>query len=195
MNDNQVLTQEEINALIGGDAGVPADASNTPESPAVEAPQPQEAPVAAAEAVAAPPQAPPAPIAATAAPAAAGPPPAPDVPPAPEAATMEPAAQVPQSAATSDPAAQERIASLERALAESDARVRQVEASVLEAAQQIQMLIATVQDMMGNLGATPAYGVKNTFVCGTCSSQGTVAIPVKCTNCSTDTMFGWWPGQ
>ena len=200
MVNNQVLSQEEINALVERDTAVSAAPSDTVEAPAVEAPpQPQEAPDAASPAVAAPPQAPAAPVAATAASAAVGPPPASSMPsPAPqpvETVPMAPAAQAPHSAATADPAAQERIAKLESALAESDARVRQVEASVQEAAQQVQMLIATVQDMMGNLGATPAYGVQKSFTCGTCSAQGSVAIPVRCTNCNTDTMFGWWPGQ
>ena len=183
MDNNQVLSQEEINALIGGNAGVPAAPSDTPEAQAVEAPpQPQEAPDAAS---------PPVP--------AAGPPPALSMPssaPQPAAAvTMAPTAQPGQAPVTADPAAQERIDKLETALAESDARVREVEASVQEAAQQVQMLIATVQDMMGNLGSTPAYGVQKSFTCATCSAQGTVAIPVKCTTCQTDTMFGWWPGQ
>ena len=190
MNDNQVLTQEEINALIGGDAGEPPAPPDAAEGPAVEAPpETQEAPDAASPDAAAATPAPSAPV------AAAAPAPAADPPPAAQPPAAAPAAQAGQTPVTADPAAQERIAKLESALAESDARVRQVEASVQESAQQVQMLIATVQDMMGNLGSTPAYGVQKTFTCGMCNAQGTVAIPVKCTTCQTDTMFGWWPGQ
>ncbi len=47
-----------------------------------------------------------------------------------------------------------------------------------------------VQEVLKN---TPLKGLCSKFQCKGCSSQGLLAIPVRCTACGKMTRWGWWP--
>jgi len=44
-----------------------------------------------------------------------------------------------------------------------------------------------------NLQSTLGYGIKKTFRCDSCGSQGFVASQVVCSKCGTAGWWGWWP--
>jgi hypothetical protein len=44
-----------------------------------------------------------------------------------------------------------------------------------------------------NLQSTLGYGVRKTFRCDSCGTQGFVASQVSCSKCGTASWWGWWP--
>ena len=122
----------------------------------------------------------------------------------------------PEPAETLDPsphpAAESKIAELEAALTSANAAVddlksefahissridtlRDTANTVTQVAQQLQGLNATVSAMAEHLSGTPGYGAQRSFTCTHCGSQGTVAVPMKCTKCNQDNLMGWFPPQ
>jgi hypothetical protein len=50
-----------------------------------------------------------------------------------------------------------------------------------------------VSNIITLLKGTPGYGVRNSYTCSNCGSNGLIAIPVKCSSCGTQGWLGWWP--
>ena len=50
-----------------------------------------------------------------------------------------------------------------------------------------------VTTVLTKLGDTPSYGVRSDFTCESCGSQGFAAIPLRCTSCGKEGLWGWWP--
>lgn len=45
----------------------------------------------------------------------------------------------------------------------------------------------------GNLQATMGYGIQKAFRCDSCGTGGYVTTQVVCSNCGTESWWGWWP--
>jgi len=52
-----------------------------------------------------------------------------------------------------------------------------------------------VTTVLRKLRDTPSYGVRSDFTCESCGSQGFAAIPLRCTSCGKEGLWGWWPDQ
>ena len=50
-----------------------------------------------------------------------------------------------------------------------------------------------LEELIQYLPNTLGYGVRASFVCGSCETQGLVGSRVTCTQCGTETWVGWWP--
>lgn len=222
-NDNKVLSQEEIDAMLaggsddgddGGDAEIEAPSTPpVPEkapAPVAAETEPEPEPAAVAEAVAqptAPETAPepviiPEPVAPPPAPSPAPPPTSVLTPePAPPAATpaLAPAQPTPAAptATTLDNEAlnglTERVGRLETALAESNNNMRQIRQEFQTFATQVQLIGSRMEGVLDNLKSTLGYRAQKTFTCTSCDADGDVAAKVKCTGCGKENWWGWWP--
>ena len=179
MSADKVLSQEEIDAMLGG--GSPATEEAAPEA-------------AAEPTVPAVIQEPP--------PQAAAPPPV-------AAAPQPPPAGVPSSQLSAEGtqlvlnkmmermetigAAMERIGQLEKAVIESNAAVRQIRQDMQNMANQVQLVSSKVDGILANLKATIGYRAQKTFTCSSCKTSGNVATRVRCTQCGEENWWGWWP--
>ena len=88
------------------------------------------------------------------------------------------------------------VAELKKALSQAEDRIQSVSVTagnVTQVAQQVQALNATVAAITEQLAGTPGYGAQKNFVCSSCQSTGTVAVPLKCTKCGGDNWMGWFP--
>ena len=178
-DSEQVLTQEQIDAMLAGgsiDQSVPADAPE--ESPVTVTPTTIDA-VREQEAAMPPPA--PAPVAVAA--------------PAPVAVA---APVTPPLAAADFGALQGTIDQLSQRLAHLESSLQQAEQlrSEFQAwVGQLQTITSTVESMMGSLQGTVGYGAHESFICSSCQSQGNVAAKLNCTACGEDNWWGWWPPQ
>jgi hypothetical protein len=66
-------------------------------------------------------------------------------------------------------------------------------ASLKAAVQQIQNVSSQVEVISEGLRGTAGYNISKTFSCGSCGSVGVVAVKVKCTKCGQENWWGWWP--
>jgi hypothetical protein len=57
---------------------------------------------------------------------------------------------------------------------------------------QIQGLEGKLGQIEQKLRASLGVGVRDTFKCTHCGTDGLVAIHLKCTGCSHETWWGWW---
>ena len=169
-DDNKVLSQEEIDAMLSGGASGNAEASGQQEA----------APPAGASPAPASPQ------------PTAAPPPAPATP-VPDT-TQEIINRMAERLETLG-AAMERITQLERALTETNAAFRQIHQDFQAMAGQVQLVSSRVEGILDNLKATLGYRAQKTFTCPSCSSHGEVAAQIKCTHCGQQNWWGWWPGD
>lgn len=222
-NDNKVLSQEEIDAMLAGgsddgddegDAEIEAPSSPpVPErspAPVAAETEPEPEPAAVAEAVAQPtaPETAPEPVII---PEPVAPPPAPSpAPPPTSVLTPEPAPPAPTPAlapAQPTPAAAmattldnealngltERVGRLEAALAESNNNMRQIRQEFQTFATQVQLIGSRMEGVLDNLKSTLGYRAQKTFTCTSCDADGDVAAKVKCTGCGKENWWGWWP--
>ena len=222
-NDNKVLSQEEIDAMLAGGSDDGDDESDAeieapppppvPErspAPVAAETEPEPEPAAVAEAVAQPTAPEPAPEPVII-PEPVAPPPAPPpaLPPAP-VLTPEPASPAPALApaqpATTPAAAMattldnealngltERVGRLEAALAESNNNMRQIRQEFQTFATQVQLIGSRMEGVLDNLKSTLGYRAQKTFTCTSCDADGDVAAKVKCTGCGKENWWGWWP--
>ena len=157
------MSQEEIDAMVASGTG---SGGETPAAPAQEA-APAPAPAPPQEAAPAPISAAPGSAFAAAALGAPSPPP------------------VAAGAAAAD--ADQRLAGLEATVAQ----LAQADTQAL--AQQVAALSARLEELIQYLPNTMGYGVRASFVCGSCEAEGLVGSRVTCTQCGTETWVGWWP--
>ena len=173
-DSDQVLTQESIDTMLAGgtvEQSFPAEAR--PEGPVVVTPTTIDE-VRARE---------------TDAPA-----PAPEPDPLPTAAPPV----VPPVAAADFEALQRTIDQLYQRLAQLESSIQQTEQlrSEFQAwVGQLQTTNSTVEILMASLQATVGYGAHESFICGSCQSQGNVAAKLNCTACGEENWWGWWPTQ
>ena len=73
-------------------------------------------------------------------------------------------------------------------------------ASVKQAQQDIQMLVAQIQTLntkietvVAGLGGTVGYAAHENFQCKNCKNKGLVAAELSCTSCGTKSWWGWFP--
>ena len=66
-------------------------------------------------------------------------------------------------------------------------------AALKAAIQQIQNVSSQVEVISEGLRGTAGYNISKIFSCGSCGSVGVVAIKVKCTKCGQENWWGWWP--
>jgi hypothetical protein len=181
MPSDQVLSQEDIDAMLGGGAAAP-DPVEVAEPPPPAAPAPAPAPVAPPPPEPEPniPEAPP--IAAQRTAPTAGPPPqtGPSV--------------VAASTATDDELVA-RLDRMEKALAEMKTLVDKTTQELQSEASQRQALTAELADIQKGLTATIGYRAQETFTCTNCQTVGQVAAPLNCTSCGTLNWWGWYPPQ
>ena len=222
-NDNKVLSQEEIDAMLAGgsddgddegdaeiEAPPPPPVPERSPAPVAAETEPEPEPAAVAEAVAQPTAPEPAPEPVII-PEPVAPPPAPPpaLPPAP-VLTPEPASPAPALAlapAQPTPAAPtattldnealngltERVGRLEAALAESNNNMRQIRQEFQTFATQVQLIGSRMEGVLDNLKSTLGYRAQKTFTCTSCDADGDVAAKVKCTGCGKENWWGWWP--
>lgn len=205
-NDNKVLSQEEIDAMLAGgsddgddEGDAEIEAPSTPPvperspAPVAAETEPEPEPAAVAEAVAQPtaPETAPEPVIIPEPPA---PSPAPVLTPEPAPPAPTPAAP---TATTLDNEAlnglTERVGRLEAALAESNNNMRQIRQEFQTFATQVQLIGSRMEGVLDNLKSTLGYRAQKTFTCTSCDADGDVAAKVKCTGCGKENWWGWWP--
>ncbi len=172
-----VMSQEEIDALVGADPDPLETAASAP-APAESAPD--------------------------SAPAAAAPAPDPDPDPEPAAPTptlIVPATPTPaptptlvvsaDSSGTSD--ITQRLTSLEATVAalQQSAGGGQNDAAIQALNQQVQALSAQMNQLVQHLQNSLGFGLRGSFQCGTCNAQGLVGSRVSCMHCGTESWIGW----
>ncbi len=200
MNDNKVLSQADIDAMLS-----PAeDSEEAPrETVAVAAPEifvpPPTVttitpPEPAAAAPVASPVAPPEPVAA----APVAPPVAPPAPAvaAPDNSSIDALqALVNQLAERLEKAeaSLNAVGTLERAIAEINTAVRSIQQNHSAALQQLATLTTSIAGLQENSRGTLGYRARHTFQCDSCASKKTVATRIKCTSCGKENWWGWWP--
>ena len=81
----------------------------------------------------------------------------------------------------------------ETAMAETQAAIRDIQRDLQDVVGTLQILNGRFEEIAGKLRETPVYGVKSGFKCAPCGSQGLLAVPVRCTGCGHETLWGWWP--
>ena len=172
-DSEQVLTQEQIDAMLAGgtvEQSVPAEApAETPVSvtpTTIDEVRAQETEAAA--------------------------PPPPPLPPAvaPPVAPPVAAADSGVLQGTIDQLSQ-RLAQLESSMQQSEQLRSEFQAWV----GQLQTITSTVESLMASLQGTVGYGAHQSFIWCSCQSQGNVAAKLNCTACGEENWWGWWPPQ
>ena len=150
----EVMSQEEIDALVGSEP-----------DPLTAAAAPEPAPAAAAPA--------PTPIA-----------------PAPAPTLLVPADNSDMSAIT------QRLANLEATVAalQQSAGGGQYDAVIQALSQQVQALSTQLTQLGPHLQNSLGFGLRGSFQCGSCGTQGAVGSRVSCMHCGTESWIGW-PAQ
>ena len=57
--------------------------------------------------------------------------------------------------------------------------------------QQVQALSAQMNELMPHLQNSLGYGLRGSFQCGSCGTQGAVCSRVSCMHCGTESWIGW----
>lgn len=52
-----------------------------------------------------------------------------------------------------------------------------------------------VDKIIAELDSSPLIGVKERFKCSSCGSSGLLAVKLRCTQCNSETWWGWHPKQ
>ena len=113
------------------------------------------------------------------------------------AAAAEPAPTLLVSADNSGMSAiSQRLANLETAVAtlQQSTGGGQNDAVIQALNQQVQALNAQVNQLMPHLQNSLGYGLRGSFQCGSCGTQGAVGSRVSCMQCGTESWIGW-PAQ
>ena len=90
-------------------------------------------------------------------------------------------------------AATKGFGSLEKGIADLTSTVQTLLQNYQTLTQHLQSQSTHVQGIADNSKATPGYGLRKSFKCNRCASQGTVASRVKCTSCGNENWWGWFP--
>jgi hypothetical protein len=174
----QLLSQEEVDAMLAGAAEVKSAPAEAP------ADTPVSVSATSMEEIRARETAPTDPASAT-----------PDSPPTQPAALPAPAlpAAALNEGATQETVSQlsERVYRLEAALQQTEQMQQQLQTLV----DQLQSINGRVESMMDSLQGTVGFGAHQSFVCRSCQSQGNVAARLNCTACGEENLWGWWPPQ
>ena len=90
----------------------------------------------------------------------------------------------------------QRLANLETAVAtlQQSTGGGQNDAVIQALNQQVQALSAQVNQLMPHLQNSLGYGLRGSFQCGSCGTQGAVGSRVSCMQCGTESWIGW-PAQ
>jgi hypothetical protein len=88
-----------------------------------------------------------------------------------------------------------RLELLERSAAENSQALDQMQQQLGVIAERVNALAARFEEIAQGLRDTPNYKVREHFVCGSCNSKGSVAAPIKCTECGKINWWGWWPSR
>ena len=110
------------------------------------------------------------------------------------AALREDAVSGPGGAALSD--LLQRLERLEAAVSkfgQSEGASAQLQAQVETLTSGLQVITTRVGEIAQHLPKTLGYRAQETFKCGSCGTQGFVAVPIMCTHCKQQTWLGWWP--
>jgi hypothetical protein len=90
-----------------------------------------------------------------------------------------------------------RLAKIEESITKMETKVtnnNQISPAQFKAAmQQIQNVSSQVEIITDGLRGTAGYNLNKTFKCNSCGSLGVVAVKVKCTKCGLENWWGWWP--
>ena len=178
MADNQVLSQEQIDAMLVGGAASP-DPVEVAEAPAASAPAP--APVPAA-----PP--PPEPE-----PAVPEPPPVAAPRPAPSAGPPPQVGRPVAAPAAVDDELVERLDKMESVIAEMKQLLDATKQELKSETGQREAIATELADVQKGLTATIGYRAQESFTCTNCQTVGEVAAPLNCTHCGHQNWWGWWP--
>lgn len=81
----------------------------------------------------------------------------------------------------------------EKTLLETQAAVAQLQQSLQSMAKYVQGLNGAVDGISRNLQETPVYGLQSAFTCNSCGSSGFAVVPVRCSRCGKEQLWGWWP--
>ena len=183
-DSEQVLTQEQIDAMLAGGTIEQSSPAEAPVQQSVPVQAPEESPVTVTATT----------IDVVRAQEGEAPAPAP-LPPA--APTVAPPAAPPVAAAESG-ALQGTIDQLTQRLAQLEASMQQSEqlrAEFQAWVGHLQTITITVESLMASLQGTVGYGAHESFICSSCQSQGNVAAKLNCTACGEENWWGWWPPQ
>ena len=197
MDEKKILSQNDIDALLGGDAsddpmaaeidvndpddtsrdGQMVDTTSADEDlPAVvQLSSIGDIPAAKAETEQQP--------AATAQPEPASAPP----PPPPEAAPAPPP-PVPVAAA-SDPMLAKKVSQLTARLDKIDSALKRLEQIDKRVGEMTKRYAGLANQLERSFGISAQHG----FACSSCGTHGNVAAKVRCTSCGHDALWGWWP--
>ena len=174
MADNQVLSQEQIDAMLGGGAAAPVPVGEVAGAPVAAAPAPVAAP-------AAPPPPEPPPVAAARPTPTAGPPPQVGPPVATPAAV--------------DDKLVERLDKMESVIAEMKQLLDATKQEPKSETGQREAIATELADIQKGLTATIGYRAQESFTCTSCQTVGQVSAPLNCTSCGHQNWWGWWPPQ
>lgn len=87
-----------------------------------------------------------------------------------------------------------KVSQLEKAMSQMSATASGPKGQASQqTVEQLQALSNRVEEVWGHLKDTLGYRAKQTFTCDRCGQHGTVATPIKCTNCGKQNWWGWWP--
>lgn len=99
----------------------------------------------------------------------------------------------------------QRIARVETSisrLGQQEREVPDVSVTVQRLSQRLEAVIKELHKVNSQVGGvtrglqgTAGYGIRSSFTCESCGSQGFVAIPMRCTNCGSEGWWGWWPKE
>ncbi|MCH8008726.1 MAG: hypothetical protein IIC91_07665 [Chloroflexi bacterium] len=116
------------------------------------------------------------------------------------AAAPEPATPTPTLIVSADSsgtsALAQRLASLEATVAalQQSVGAGQNDPVIQALSQQVQALSAQMNQLMPHLQDSLGYGLRGSFQCGSCGTQGAVGSRVSCMHCGTESWIGW-PAQ
>jgi len=88
---------------------------------------------------------------------------------------------------------EEAVADINDTLSSLPEKVRSAITSSENAVNNSREIGERVEIIANNLQSTLGYGVRKTFRCESCGSQGFVASQVVCSKCGTPSWWGWWP--
>ncbi len=88
-----------------------------------------------------------------------------------------------------------KVEQLESAVSETRVAIRQIQQVLQALAGSIEGVRGKVEATSDDLQATPGYAIKKTFSCQSCHGHGFVAARMTCTQCGTESLWGWWPSR
>ncbi len=87
----------------------------------------------------------------------------------------------------------ERMAQLDTVVSATSDSVTKLEHEFRAILRQLQAIGGQVEGIVGDLNSTLGYRAQETFACKSCQVQRQVAARIKCTDCGEESWWGWWP--